>query len=273
VLAKTEAEFRRAPEGGFLFGEGWLYFCLDADVYGFVLWGAPTAAGIGGLVRVLELELARPPHAAFVDVRALVSITPPPFAELLAYVAREFDGLKQVVNRVAIARGDGLTGAAVTGFLDIASSPFPATYFATPAAALEALGVLRADEVAAALDDAQRYASGIPAVLRDLASYVEGHLQDATIERSAKRLSMSTRTLQRRLAEAGTSFAHELQSARVTVAQRLLDETTDSLTSIAIEVGCASPQHFSALFRKRVGMTPSTFRNRSRPAGPTLAPR
>jgi AraC-like DNA-binding protein len=266
LVAKTDLEFRRVPEGGFVFGEGWLYFCLDEHVYGFVLWGAPTTAGIRALVRVLELELARPPHAAFVDVRALASISTPAFSELLAYVARHSEELRRVVTHVSIVRGDGLLGATVTGFLDIASSPFPAKYFATPAIALDELGVARAEEISVALDAARDHASGIPAVLRDLAAYVECHLTDATIERSARALAMSTRTLQRRLAEAGTSFVNELQNARVNVARRLLEETTDSLTSIAANIGCASPQHFSSLFRKRVGITPTAFRGRSRRA-------
>ena len=264
LVAKTDAEFRRAPGGGFVFGEGWLYFCLEGGVYGFTLWGSPTAAAVDALVRVLELELEREPHPAFVDVRALDSITAPPFAALLAYVERHFDALSRVVTRVSIARGDGLTGAAVTGFLDIAASPFPATYGSTPAAALAALGVSHAEEAALALENAQRHAAAVPAVVRDLGVHLEGHLTDATIERAAKALSMSTRTLQRRLAEGGTSFVHELQSARVKVAQRLLLQTDGSLTSIAIEVGCASPQHFSALFRKRMGITPSAFRSRER---------
>ena len=73
--AKTDPAFRQDPEGGFVFGDGWLYFCLDARVYGFVLWGSPTVEGIGRLVELLELELERPLHAALVDVQGLTSIT------------------------------------------------------------------------------------------------------------------------------------------------------------------------------------------------------
>ncbi len=33
------------------------------------------------------------------------------------------------------------------------------------------------------------------------------------------------------------------------------------LTAVAVEVGCASLQHFSSLFRKLVGESPSTWRD------------
>ncbi|MBZ0237586.1 MAG: helix-turn-helix domain-containing protein, partial [Deltaproteobacteria bacterium] len=66
--------------------------------------------------------------------------------------------------------------------------------------------------------------------------------------------------LQRHLRAAGTAFQRELDAARVRVAQRLLETSRASLTEIALDVGCASPQHFSALFRRVAGQPPSAWR-------------
>jgi AraC-like DNA-binding protein len=42
----------------------------------------------------------------------------------------------------------------------------------------------------------------------------------------------------------------------------LLADTDSALTEIAYDVGCASPQHFSTLFRRVSGVAPSTWRAR-----------
>jgi AraC-like DNA-binding protein len=81
----------------------------------------------------------------------------------------------------------------------------------------------------------------------------------------ARALGMSTRTLQHHLALAGTSFRQEIHLSRVLAAQRLLAETDDKLSAIALEIGCASLQHFSTLFRKHTGESPSAWRARHRP--------
>ena len=44
----------------------------------------------------------------------------------------------------------------------------------------------------------------------------------------------------------------------------LLLESDAKLTSVAVEVGCASLQHFSSLFRKLTGESPSAWRARHR---------
>jgi AraC-like DNA-binding protein len=76
----------------------------------------------------------------------------------------------------------------------------------------------------------------------------------------AKALGMSARTLQRHLAEHGTSFQLEMNAAQVRIAQRLLSDGDANLSSIATEVGCASLQHFSALFHRVTGERPSAWR-------------
>jgi AraC-like DNA-binding protein len=92
---------------------------------------------------------------------------------------------------------------------------------------------------------------------------MKGRLPDVNLSEVARELGMSERTLQRRLKEAGTSFQAELNAVQVRMAQSLLRETDMKLTAVAVEVGCASLQHFSSLFRKLVGDSPSAWRNKA----------
>ncbi len=102
-------------------------------------------------------------------------------------------------------------------------------------------------------------------MVRELHAWLDLQLAEGvTVDDAARGLANATRTLQRRLAEASTSFAEEVQRARVRAAQRLLVDTDAAITTIAIDVGCSSPQHLSTLFKKYVGETPSAWRTRVR---------
>jgi AraC-like DNA-binding protein len=81
------------------------------------------------------------------------------------------------------------------------------------------------------------------------------------VETTARALGLSTRTLQRRLREADTTFQGEVLSARVRMAQRCMLESDASLTAIALDTGFTSPQHMATVFRRLVGQTPSAWRS------------
>jgi AraC family transcriptional regulator len=48
---------------------------------------------------------------------------------------------------------------------------------------------------------------------------------------------------------------------RITRAQQLIRETSQSLINVGLEVGYASPSHFAQIFRRVVGVTPTEFRS------------
>ena len=264
VLTAMDADaFRSRPAGGFLSGSSWIYFCLDERLFGFVLWGTPSTEDMSALVRLLEIELDRPPHAALVDVRGLAVALAPSFEQLADYFRRHADDLARVVTRSAIVKPDGLAGAVAAGFLETVPPTFSATLWSALVPALASLDVERPEEVAAVIERAQAEAAGTPDVLRELHAWLDHHLGDGTLEAAARALAMAPRTLQRRLGEAATSFAEEIQLARVRHAKRMLLETDQAITAIAIDVGCASPQHLSTLFKKHVGETPTAWRART----------
>lgn len=265
LARKASDAFRTKPEGGFVAGASWLYFCVDAELYGFVLWEVPSEEDMTALVRLMEEELVlRAPHAAYVDVRRLRVALAPSFAQLATFFANNADALARAVTHGAIVRGDGITAAVAAGFLATVPSTFSATTWTEPTAALEHLGIVsdRAVVLAEALDRAYEEAAGTPHVLAALQDWLEQHLADGTLEDAARSLAMSPRTLQRRLSESATSFLDELGKARVRVAQRLMLASDVPVSNVAMDVGCASPQHFASLFKKHVGETPTAWRKR-----------
>lgn len=55
-----------------------------------------------------------------------------------------------------------------------------------------------------------------------------------------------------------------LLQVRLAEAKRLLEETTLNVTEAAVSVGFVSVAHFSTVFRKQVGQSPSAYRNVTR---------
>ncbi|KJS08871.1 MAG: hypothetical protein VR78_17240 [Hoeflea sp. BRH_c9] len=94
--------------------------------------------------------------------------------------------------------------------------------------------------------------------------YVAANLENKTLTLAseAERLGMSSRTLQRRLADAGTSMQSILDDCRKEMAGRLLLETNLTLSSIAYRVGFSAPAAFTRSAIRWFGMTPSEYRQK-----------
>lgn len=260
------AEFLADPVGRCIAGPTWLYFYAHPGFCGFLVWGRPTEADLERLVRVLEVELDAPAHVALIDARRVEGTDAGGFAVLERYVRENHEALGRVVERLAIVRPDGIVGAITSGFFGVTPPPYPVAIFEDRKKALEWLAVPNREAVLAELAHEEDRSAGAP-LLRDMRALVESNLGAATLASAAKSLGMSERSLQRRLAGHGTTFAGEVNLARVRVAKHLLAESDAPLTQIAHDIGCSSLASFSTLFRRATGETPSAFRQR-RPSPP-----
>lgn len=82
-----------------------------------------------------------------------------------------------------------------------------------------------------------------------------------TLAGLARDLGTSPRSLQRRLAEQGQGFSRLLVETRLQVAARLLGTAQGpSLAEIGFLAGFSDQAHFSRLFQRHVGTTPSRYR-------------
>lgn len=102
-------------------------------------------------------------------------------------------------------------------------------------------------------------------VQRALTTRVAGG--DTRIDALARHFAMSPRTLQRKLADEGTSFQKLVDEARRAAAGRYLKESTLAIGEIAYLLGYSEPAPFHRAFKRWYGSTPEAFRCRDTPGG------
>lgn len=85
-----------------------------------------------------------------------------------------------------------------------------------------------------------------------------------TIQDLADLVGLSVRHFLRAFQESRGVTPHQhILDLRLQQAKQLLEDTDSSVTDIALTVGFSHAQHFSTLFRKKTGVTPSMFRRMS----------
>jgi len=95
------------------------------------------------------------------------------------------------------------------------------------------------------------------AVLEHLAS------GEASEEEAAKQLHMSARTLQRKLAEANTTYLQLVDDTRKDLALRYIEDPRRSVTDITFSLGFSQPSAFTRAFKRWTGQSPSDYRTKS----------
>jgi AraC-like DNA-binding protein len=85
---------------------------------------------------------------------------------------------------------------------------------------------------------------------------------DTGIEAIARRLGMSTRSLQRRLSEEQTSYNDLLAEVRADFAKRYLARGTLTASEVAYLIGFTEPPAFFKAFKRWTGLTPREFQER-----------
>ncbi len=86
----------------------------------------------------------------------------------------------------------------------------------------------------------------------------------ARLPEVAEALGMTTRTLQRKLGEAGASFSALLDAIRQELVAQYLRDDSLSLTEIAFLLGFGEQSNFSHAFRAWFGTTPAAWREKAR---------
>jgi AraC-like DNA-binding protein len=89
----------------------------------------------------------------------------------------------------------------------------------------------------------------------------------ALAQNVAKALALSTRTLSRRLAEEGTSYAEVVDQLRRSLARQYIKDPAMSLSQIAWLLGYEGSTSFNHAFKRWTGRSPSAVRNEKLAAG------
>lgn len=112
--------------------------------------------------------------------------------------------------------------------------------------------------------DGRGSATRISARLLEIMAYADRHLgdPDLTVESIAAANYLSVRMVHKLFADHGQTAAAWIRSRRVEGVRLELSDPccTDSLSAVAARWGFTSMPHFSAVFKKHTGLTPSTYR-------------
>ncbi|HAC64401.1 MAG TPA: AraC family transcriptional regulator [Cyanothece sp. UBA12306] len=81
-----------------------------------------------------------------------------------------------------------------------------------------------------------------------------------TLSRVAQITGISSRTLQRRLREAGASYTEIINQIQLELAKTLLKDSNLKLREISEQLGYSTQGHFSRAFKRWTGITPQSFR-------------
>jgi len=211
-----------------------------------------------------------------VSVRPLVPMPPDVDEYTLAVLTGRFRRLTGDAFRPArmLLRGtvpDTAARAALLGCPVVASQPVSALEVAE---ALWRAPILRADPFLHGLlerlagEELSRGAGGTP-----LESALRARLRDALADggadvgRMAGLMGLSVRTLQRRLAQAGRSFAAVLDDFRREEAARLLTDPSLALSLVSGRLGYAEQASFTRAFSRWYGVSPGKWRQEARAGG------
>lgn len=80
------------------------------------------------------------------------------------------------------------------------------------------------------------------------------------IRSTAEAANLSSRTLQRQLAQHGTSYRSLVNAARLNIAQERLTGSDMRITDIALELGYTDASNFARAFQRQTGVAPLAYR-------------
>jgi AraC-like DNA-binding protein len=265
------------PTLGYAFG-----FEMKPTAHGALGYAAMTCSTLGGSIRLLERYMRlrlRAAHITLTVTGELAIITLQD--QLMPGLVRQFS--LEVITAAMVRAADLLLGERVQieiwldhrepSYFERVRSQlptvrfdmprvelrFPREYLDRPLAMADPLAshdaVLRLERELSLLDEVD--ATLLAKVREQLQSTPQGF---PDLQRTARQLGLSERTLKRKLQRAGTSFQKLLDEARLMRASSMLESSAASVETIASLLGYNDPANFTRAFRRWTGKSPRAFR-------------
>lgn len=95
----------------------------------------------------------------------------------------------------------------------------------------------------------------------EIISFIQKHYEEVTLESLSEEFHLSKPYLSKYIREkAGMTFQEAVKEERMKKARTLLKETSQSVETVAANVGYENVEHFNRLFKKAYGITPVQYR-------------
>lgn len=253
-------EFVAAPIGRWVHVPPLLIWAASPRLCGIIYHGLVTSSDVPQLRALADLPthpaLARP-YRAILDCSGLSGLDAVAFSVLVDHL-RDLAERAAMIERVAVVRPSGITGAAALGlFHEHFAHRIDLRFVDDLDAAIRVVEAQSyADELVSLREVARGF--GLIASLRRLLR----EQPQRSLAAAALQLGVSTRTLQRACSNAGSSFRNEVAAARLAFATSLLVSTSEKIETIARRAGYASAVSFTRRFQREHGVTPSEYRRR-----------
>jgi AraC-like DNA-binding protein len=255
------ASFLSAADDRFVRCDDFLAWRRAPDLFGIDVWGDGSPANLERRASVLDRFAApgcRGQRLLF-DNSICCDASPTTFRAAVEFWSSRRARHEAALDKMAGVVASGYVGALITGLTMLLDVGYSVRMFQSVEAALAWLGEPDARALAAQLQALRPCAQDVHDVLARLQRLLVEQDLSLDVGEAARRLGMSPRTLQRRLATSNTTFQAELLRAKLTRATTLMLTGRYTMTAIAFDLGFASPQHFSSRFSAIYGQPPSTW--------------
>lgn len=264
--ALSSSDFSSDPYGRYFVGRRFIIYAHSPTFTGLDVFGVPAIEDIRELLALsekLELRPDSPPHLFLADTRHAEHFEPAAFAACVQWGIKNRHRLGEKVTRSIMLRTNGMLGAAITGFARVVNLPVLQQVFEDEEEGIAWLGLdpSLGRDLLRELDAIRDSVFSEGPTVRKLRALLE---QESVLPAAiaARRLGLSTRSLQRSLEQAGTTYRREIFAFRMKRAKALLTDESRAISFVADQVGFASLQAFVTAFRSSEGMTPTRWRRR-----------
>lgn len=259
--------FRRAPLGSCVLSGPALVFCDSPELCGAVAWGTPSAQDARALVSLGDLyqrpDILASRFDVVLDASTMDRVDTDMLEIMVRWLGEHRAALLGRVRMQASVAPPGISGYVLTGILPLVGPSHPFRMFPSLRDALVEVAGARGAELASELHAIVMEAQGLDPTRRRLRDLLRERRGGLDIHAAAAALSVSSRSLQRLLAAAGTSFKDEQLDARFALACEMLEGTDAKVADVADRVHI-SERALTTLFRSKCGCTPAEYR-RHRP--------
>jgi len=259
--AESIEAYLRAPVGRWVAAGTSVMWCHSPTLCGSVGWGNPVEADTRAVLRAFDAFTRLAPEIdVLLDGSAIERIEPASVLSLIAWTRANFEDIQRRVRRRVGVIPDGLHGLAMAGIGPALGGPGPVELVRSARDGFRLLlpegGDGLCDEVEAIVEHVRQ----TPAVVLARRAQQVAPRGGLGLAQAARARGVSTRSLQRSLADCSSSFRAEQREVRFRVADELL-AGDDKIAAIAARLGLTEPG-LALLVRAHTGMTPAEYRRR-----------